>query len=95
MFMDANRKKNGATKQPGAASTGDQKSQQKLSPNLPIGDTAEDLRFTPNMGSPAQINSDHYAGGISGSGPYGTSYEDKIPYVGSEEYKKGNPELKG
>lgn len=72
-----------------------QKSERKLAPNEPIGDTADDNRFTPNMGSPAQINSDHYAGGISGSGPYGVSYEDKIPYLGAEEYKKGNPEMKG
>jgi hypothetical protein len=84
MFMRENRRKNGAP-QPettAASDAGAQKSARQLVPNFPLDGSPEDWRFSPSMSTPAQINEQHYQGGISGSGPYGTSYEPKIPSVG-------------
>lgn len=87
MFMRENRKKNGAT-QPGLAGPGAGNSAQKISANLPIGATPSDLRFTPDMSSPASINSGHYAGGISGDGPYKNTNVSDIPFVGNANESK-------
>lgn len=91
MFMDKNRKTNHATN-PG--DTMAKTSAKKLSPNSPLTQDAEDWRFMPSMSSPEAINSAHYQGGISGDGPYGTSYEDKIPFVGAPS-DITTPKLKG
>jgi hypothetical protein len=84
MFMRENRKKNGAP-QPEATASADaskQRSSRLLAPNGDIPSPPDDWRFNPSMSTPAAINEAHYQGGISGDGPYGTSYEAKIPYVG-------------
>lgn len=92
MFMDRNRALNHA-KNPGDTMT--KTSNKKLSPNTPLSEDAEDWRFTPSMGSPEAINRAHYEAGISGDGPYGTSYEDKIPFVGNPSSDLTTPKLKG
>lgn len=86
MFMRENRKKNGAT-DPAAAGEAAAKSAaqgEKLDPNEALTEKPADWRFTPSMSSPAAINEAHYQGGISGSGPYSTSYEQHIHSVGGK-----------
>jgi hypothetical protein len=86
MFMRENRKKNGA-EQPETTQARESKAQKgarKIAPNEPLNQKAEDWRFSPNMGTSEGINRDHYGSGVSGDGPYGTSYEEKIPYVGAK-----------
>lgn len=95
MFMRNNRKKNGAPQPEETASsdTAGQRKARQLAPNGPIDQSPDDLRFTPDMSTCAAINEAHYQGGVSGAGPYGKSYEDKIPYVG--ERPNGGDTLKG
>ncbi len=96
MFMRENRSKNGAA-QPEAVArqqSSGQKGAKKLSPNPPMTEQTADWRFTPDMSSPEAINRGHYEGGISGNGPYGKSYEESIPFVGSPA-DKGSHKLKG
>jgi hypothetical protein len=90
MFMEHNRKINKAKAPASTQSAG----VKKLSGNPPLPEKLEDWRFTPNMSSPEAINRGHYEGGISGDGIYGTSYEDKIPFVGNDQDKNPIP-LKG
>jgi len=98
MFMRNNRAKNGAP-QPESVASGDtagQRRARKLSPNGPLANSPDDNRFTPQMSSCAAINKAHYQGGISGDGPYGTSYEQHIPYVGvTPVHDEGDRGLKG
>lgn len=86
MFMRNNRAKNKAPQPEAVASSdrGKQASQKKLSPNPTDYGQGEDWRFQPSMSTSSQINEEHYQGGVSGSGPYGKSYEDKIPHVGEK-----------
>lgn len=90
MFMVHNRAVNGA-KAPGSTQSASVK---KLSPNFAISEQAEDWRFMPSMSTPEAINRGHYEGGISGDGPFSTSYEQHIPFVGSEQ-DRGTQTLKG
>jgi hypothetical protein len=85
MFMRENRKKNGAVQPEQTASeeASKQRTARQLDPNGDIPSPPDDWRFNPSMSTPAAINEGHYQGGVSGSGPYGTSYEQKIPYVGN------------
>jgi len=96
MFMDANRAKNGAEQPATAAkkSASAQKGAKKLAPNIPVTEDGADWRFEPDMSSPEAINSGHYQGGVSGSGPYGKSYEENIPFVGTSQ-DRGTHKLKG
>lgn len=98
MFMRENRKKNGAP-QPETVAKSDsagQKSARQLVPNFDVPGPPEDWRFKPSMDTPAGINDKHYNGGVSGDGPYGTSYEQKIPYVGQKAvHNEGDRGLKG
>ena len=87
MFMRENRKKNGVP-DPGAGQPAEAHSGQELISNTNVEQTV-DWRFTPQMSTPAAINEGHYQGGISGSGPYGTSYEDKIPHVSAMPVHEG------
>lgn len=86
MFMRENRKKNGAP-QP-AAQPAETHSGQELISNETVPQTV-DWRFNPQMSTPAAINEGHYQGGLSGSGAYGTSYEDKIPHVSANPVFEG------
>lgn len=86
MFMRENRAKNGA-EQPEttrAKAAPKQRSARKLSPNDPLQPKAEDWRFSPNMSTCEQIDREHYRSGVDGDGPYGTSYEQHIPFVGAK-----------
>lgn len=98
MFMRANRSKSG-TEQPEVGASRDasaQRSNQKLAPNETLPANPEDYRFTPSMSTSAQINDQHYQGGISGDGPYGTTYETHIPSVGQiVVHTEGDRKLKG
>lgn len=89
MFMRENRKKNGAP-QPEQTASRDasaQRGERRLSTNPPLDNSPDDLRFSPQMSTCAAINDAHYAGGVNGLGPYATSYEQHIPYIG----KGGQP----
>lgn len=83
MFMDVNRKKNGAEQpaQTAARQTSEQKASRTLStqPDIAAG---EDLRFTPSMSTCGAINDACYSSGVSGN-KYSGNYEQHIPYVGS------------
>jgi len=97
MFMRKNRAKNGAPQPEKIASqdSGKQRSQKKLAPNPTDYGQGEDWRFTAKWQDSGKTNEEHYQGGVSGSGPYGTSYEDKIPYVGEPPvHKEGGRGLK-
>lgn len=89
MFMRNNRAKNGAPQpEKGAArDAGEQRGQRRLSTQPPVDGNPDDLRFQPAMSTCEAINNDHYEAGVSGMGPYGTSYEAHIPHVG----KGGGP----
>lgn len=93
MFMQKNRAKSGANKDNGAFMDKPDAGSKKLDPNQPIGQNAEDWRFTPQMSTPQAINEGHYQSGISGSGIYAVSYEQHIPFVGTE-MDKGTHSLK-
>lgn len=96
MFMRENRAKNGAAQPEQTASkdSAAQRAARQLSPNdLPTEEGLSPM-FSPDMSSPAAINSAHYAGGVSGNGPYNKSYEDKIPYIGKPT-ELGRNKLKG
>jgi hypothetical protein len=84
MFMRNNRAKNGAPQPEKTASSqsSDQRSERRLSTNPSLDGSPDDLRFSPSMSSCAAINDAHYSAGVSGLGPYGTSYEQNIPYIG-------------
>lgn len=95
MFMRENRKKNGAPQpeQTAAQDTPKQAAARKLSPNLPVDGKADDWRFSPELSTPQQINRAHYQGGVSGAGPYATTYEQHIPFIGGPEYESGKQPL--
>jgi hypothetical protein len=84
MFMRENRRKNGAPQpeQTAKADASRQRAARKLSPNSDLPSSGEDCRFTPSMGTSAQINEQHYDGGINDGGPFKVSYEQHIPSVG-------------
>lgn len=84
MFMRRNRAKNGAPQPEQTASrdSGSQRSERRLSTQPSLDGSPDDLRFSPNMSNCAAINDAHYEGGVSGTGPYGVSYEQNIPYIG-------------
>ncbi len=86
MFMRENRKKNGAPQpeQIAAKDAPAQRGARKLAPNEPVDQSPEDWRFTPDMSDCAKINDAHYEGGLD-DGPYGTSYEQHIPFVGQPD----------
>lgn len=95
MFMDRNRKLNGAA-DPGATASseaGEQRRAQKLSPNE-YPQNGEDWRFQPSLETCAQINENHYMAGLKDGGPYDKSYEDKIPFVGNEVPRGTDRKLK-
>jgi len=97
-FMARNRRTNGAADpaQTAKSQASEQNKQRRLSTNPPV-EQQESLLFTPDMSSPAAINEAHYLGGLNGNGPYGRSYEDKIPYIGkngSDATAPGTQKLK-
>ena len=98
MFMRANRSAN-KVEQPEVGASRDaagQRANQKLAPNETLPTNPEDYRFTPSMSSCSAINEQHYQGGISGDGPYGTTYESHIPSVGQNVvHTEGDRKLKG
>lgn len=87
-FMARNRAINGAYDPSPKPNT----KARQIAANGPIPGTPESPLWTPDMSTCAKINEDHYQGGVSGSGPYGKSYEDKIPYTG--ERPEGGDTLK-
>jgi hypothetical protein len=89
MFMDHNRKVNGAYDPAPRPNT----KARQLAANGPVDQSPDDWRFSPDMSTCGAINEAHYQGGVSGSGPYGKSYEDKIHYTG--ERPEGGDTLKG
>jgi len=88
-FMRRNRQINGAPQpeQTAARDAAEQRAERRLSTQPDFPGTPDDLRFTPQMSTCAAINDAHKAGGISGLGPFTTSYEQHIPYIGKG---KGN-----
>lgn len=96
MFMRENRAKNGAAQPEATAKSdaGSHSGSQELISNEAVPATI-DLRFTPQMSTPAAINEGHYQGGIIGSGVYGTSYEQHIPSVSATPvHQEGDRKLK-
>lgn len=89
MFMDNNRRVNNAKDPSPAPNT----KARQIAANGPIPGIPDSPLFTPDMSNCGAINEAHYQGGVSGSGPYGKSYEDKIPYTG--ERPEGGDTLKG
>lgn len=86
MFMRNNRAKNGAV-QPEATAKADaaaQKAAEKLSPNDYDGLKSADWRFQATLSTCAQINEEHYIGGLKDDGVYQNTYESKVPFVGTE-----------
>ena len=84
MFMDRNRKINGAANpaQTATSEAAEQRRSQKLSPNDYPTEGPEDWRFQPDIETCAAINENHYMAGLKDGGPYDKEYEAEVPYVG-------------
>jgi len=84
--MDDNRAKNAGDAIPAKGS-------KMIAPNRPVPQDPLNYLWTPSLDTISNINEAHYQGGVSGSGPYSKSYEDKIPYTGDRP--EGAETLKG